>query len=80
MSEWISVKDRLPDKDGKYVVWYDGELNICEYDVESQTFGDSFYDYDEMHSKLLCWDDDINKFVTHWLLLAEPPKSEDDAE
>lgn len=72
---WISVKDRLPEDDGKYVVWSDGELNICEYDVESQTFGDTFYDYDEMYSKLLCWDDDINKFVTHWLP-TKPPKGE----
>lgn len=72
---WISVKDRLPDKDGKYMVWYKGESCICEFDAESQTFGYTYDDYDEMYSHLVCWDDDMHKDVTHWRPLPEPPES-----
>lgn len=78
-SEWISVKDRLPDKDGKYMVWYKGEwddceFDVCEFDVDSKTFGFTYDDYDEMNSPLVCWDDDMDKYVTHWRPLPEPPK------
>ena len=72
-SNWISIKDRLPEDDGKYMVWY-GEFEICEFDAESQTFGYTYEDYDEMYSHLVCWDDCINKKVTHWAYLPEPPK------
>lgn len=73
---WISVKDRLPEDDGKYMVWYKGECEICEFDTDSQTFGYTYDDYDEMYSHLVCWDDGIHKDVTHWRLLPEPPKGE----
>lgn len=73
---WISVKDRLPENDGKYMVWYKGEEDICEFDTDSQTFGYTYDDYDEMYSHLVCWDDGMNKDVTHWQPLPEPPKGE----
>ena len=73
---WISVKDRLPENDGKYMVWYRGELDICEFDAESQTFGYTYDDYDEMYSHLVYWDDSMDKKVTHWMPLPEPPKGE----
>lgn len=72
-SNWISIKDRLPEDDSKYMVWY-GEFEICEFDAESQTFGYTYEDYDEMYSHLVCWDDCINEKVTHWAYLPEPPK------
>lgn len=75
--KWISVKDRLPEDDGKYMVWYKGELDICEFDVESQTFGYTYDDYDEMYSHLVCWDDGMDKDITHWMPLPEPPKDGD---
>lgn len=73
---WISVKDKLPKEDGKYMVWYRGELDICEFDAESQTFGYTYDDYDEMYSHLVYWDDSMDKKVTHWMPLPEPPKGE----
>lgn len=73
---WISVKDRLPEDDGKYMVWYKCEWDICEFDAESQTFGYTYDDYDEMYSHLVCWDDGMDKDVTHWRHLPEPPKGE----
>lgn len=77
IDRWISVKDRLPEDDGKYMVWYKGELDICEFDVESQTFGYTYDDYDEMYSHLVCWDDGMDKDITHWMPLPEPPKDGD---
>lgn len=73
VDRWISVKDRLPENDGKYMVWYKGECEKCEFDTDSQTFGYTYDDYDEMYSHLVCWDDGIHKDVTHWRLLPEPP-------
>ena len=77
VDKWISVKDRLPEDDGKYMVWYKGELDICEFDVESQTFGYTYDDYDEMYSHLVCWDDGMDKDITHWMPLPELPKDGD---
>ena len=71
---WISVDERLPEDDGKYMVWYKGELDICEFDTDSQTFGYTYDDYDDMYSRLVCWDDGMDKDVTHWKPLPEPPK------
>lgn len=73
---WISVEDRLPEEDGKYMVWYKGELDICEFDTDSQTFGYTYDDYDEFYSHLVCWDDGMNEDVTHWQPLPNPPKGE----
>lgn len=74
-SNWIPVKDGLPEDDGEYMVWSD-EFEICEFDAESQTFGYTYYEYDEMYSRLVCWDDCINKKVTHWTYLPDAPESE----
>lgn len=76
--DWTSIKERLPENDGKYLVWCMGEWDICEFDVESQTFGYTYDDYDEMYSHLVCWDDSINKNVTHWQPLPKPPKGKFD--
>ena len=71
---WISVEDRLPEDDGKYMVWYKGEWDICEFNVDSQTFGYTYDEYDEMYSHLVCWDDSMNKDVTHWQHLPRRPE------
>lgn len=73
---WISVKDRLPEADGKYMVWRDGEWEICEFDAEYQRFGYTYEDYDEMYSRLIQWDDNIHDDVTHWMPLPKKPKGE----
>ena len=79
---WISVKERLPDCNGKFLVhkmvWNssiistlyfakDGE-KICEYDLKGAK--DVWYDYD-------CeWGYFSVDSVTHWMPLPEPPKED----
>ena len=84
VQEWISVKDRLPEKDGAYLVttnsfgdrqsvklrWFakDGE-NVDAYDLAGQK--DVWYLYD-----IECGYVSI-KTVTHWMPLPQPPKKEE---
>ena len=83
VQEWISVKDRLPERDGAYLVttnsfgdrqsvklrWFakDGE-NVDAYDLAGQK--DVWYLYD-----IECGYVSIN-YVTHWMPLPLPPKGE----
>ena len=83
VQEWISVKDRLPEKDGAYLVttnsfgdlqsvkfrWFakDGE-NVDAYDLAGQK--DVWYLYDSE-----CGYVSINS-VTHWMPIPQPPKGE----
>ena len=84
--EWISVKDRLPDKPGHYLVctsinyWHGG----CMDKNEEHKYHDSGtpIGYDgTMMSVLDCyyditgdWNRVFNKHVTHWMPLPEPPE------
>ena len=83
VQEWISVNDRLPEKDGAYLVttngvsglqnvktrWFakDGEM-VDAYDLAGQK--DVWYLYD-----IECGYVSI-KTVTHWMPLPQPPKEE----
>jgi hypothetical protein len=82
--KWISVKDRLPEKDGKYLVhknlWgtsyistirfaQDGE-RVCKHDLARKK--NVWYDYD---SETGYFSVDT---VTHWMPLPEAPKENDD--
>ena len=83
VQEWISIKDRLPEKDGAYLVttnsfgdrqsvklrWFakDGE-DVDAYDLAGQK--DVWYLYD-----IECGYVSI-KTVTHWMPLPLPPKGE----
>ena len=83
VQEWISVKDRLPEEDGSYLVysnsfgnrksvklrWFakDGE-NVDAYDLAGQK--DVWYLYD-----IECGDISIDS-ATHWMPLPDPPKGE----
>ena len=83
VQEWISVKDRLPEEDGSYLVttnsfgdrqsvklrWFakDGE-NVDAYDLAGQK--DVWYLYDSECGYVSV------KTVTHWMPLPLPPKGE----
>ncbi len=64
-SEWISVEDRLPEKDGKYLVYDVGQhLGISIPEIRTTFFkrGDRYHDY--------MW----RNHFSHWMPLPEPPK------
>lgn len=68
-TEWISVKDKLPDKEGIYlVVKFSPITEEYDYDLEL---------YKEYANCFAWWkklgDDTI---VTHWLPIPELPKGE----
>lgn len=58
---WISVKDRLPEKNDTYIVTVnDGVQVFSTWDVYHSSFG---------------WCSEAQK-VTHWMPMPEPPKGE----
>lgn len=72
-SKWIPVSERLPDKDGEYLVRF-ADKGILNAEYESK-FGSFGYWFSVM------WDEDADWFsyvgVTHWMPLPEPPKGEE---
>jgi len=63
---WISVKERLPDKEGIYLVYADNLIALGEFDFSYN--GDWYIQpflSDWYRSK---------SFVTHWMLLPEAPE------
>ena len=83
VQEWISVKDRLPQKDGSYLVttnYFDTDqaINILcfakdgetvdEYDLAGQKYAWYFYDSEYGYVS--------TDSVTHWMPLPQPPKGE----
>ena len=62
MGEWISVKDRLPEKEGRYLI-YDGDrVDAADYIYNS---GPIWLDTAEGY---------YNYKPTHWMPLPEPPR------
>ena len=77
VQEWISVEDRLPDKDGCYIVtacdegcscgdgiWYDTVVIEAEHYKGEWSWNENGTEYD------------ITDLVTHWMLMPNPPKGE----
>ena len=73
--EWISVKDRLPDADGIYLVC-DRRLNGVPW-VHTAGFKKTSSSWCESHG--MYYDDRYGRYreqdkFTHWMPLPEPPK------
>ena len=66
-SAWISVEDRLPDKEGTYLTYTDKEKTIIDVFCIYPSHGTKF------------WVGGNGK-VTHWMPLPEPPKMKGDIE
>ena len=83
---WISVKDRLPERDGKYLVvsktasaepppyvktaWFLNNLrDNFQFKYEGEPNEPGFYNGDGEGD----W---VERYVTHWMPLPEPPKEE----
>ena len=77
VQECISVEDRLPDKDGCYIVtacdegcscgdgiWYDTVVIEAEYYKGECSWNENGTEYD------------ITDLVTHWQPMPQPPKGE----
>ena len=83
VQEWISVKDRLPEEDGKYIVFEQsgGRTNtsilrfakdarkVDRYDFKGR-WKNAWYEYDSE------WGHYTVGSVTHWQYLPQPPKGE----
>ena len=61
--KWISVKERLPEADGMYVVY----MPPPSEPIITAEYSDS---------RWADWEVDITKYVTHWAPLPEPPEVE----
>lgn len=70
MSEWINVKDKLPDKQDCYLTYYNTNdyciIDISGWDMKKQMF---VYLDPEYYG-------DENENITHWMPLPEPPKED----
>lgn len=66
-SEWISVKDRLPEKTGKYIVhqWRTGETSDCDY-----------YHRDDPYTTFPGWEYEHEK-ISHWMPFPHDPEEEE---
>ena len=60
MSEWISVKDRMPDDDTDVLVYGGGRYNVAAHTSDN---GNGWYHNGNYFIK-----------ATHWRELPEPPK------
>ena len=86
--DWISVKDRLPKKDGKYLCVCKGFIGGYEY-IEVLSYSKNLYKVDEydfasfkgkrgFYSYNSEWGYINKNNVTHWMPLPELPKGMSD--
>lgn len=70
MSNWISVKDRLPETDNLVLVVV--SIKPCENITLNGAFG--LAEYSEGEWILEMWPEWEDAVVTYWMPLPEPPK------
>ena len=76
-NEWVSVKERLPDKHGEYIV--------CACDegepIDERIWGDTVVICADYYDGTFTWYEgnteyDISDIVTHWMPMPAPPDNE----
>ena len=77
VQEWISVKDRLPETDGIYIVC-DCRLNGNQW-IHTAGFRKASSSWCELHG--MYYDDGYGRYseqdkITHWMPMPTPPKGE----
>lgn len=65
-SGWISVKNRMPEKEGQYLCWF-GENTVCK-GAAIATYLKEWKAFGSLESRK------IYPNITHWMPLPEPPK------
>lgn len=71
---WISVKDRLPEKDDVYIIclnsaYYDRDKGVIHYKMVYYAFWDyGHWDLEECYAN--------EEDVTHWMPFPEPPEED----
>lgn len=91
MTEWISVKDRLPSQDGYYLVAYKLQTVPLIWQFDVYPFALDLYNTDKFDfprkkykgkSGFYFYDSEYgfceNSRVTHWMPLPKPPKENKD--
>ena len=83
MAEWISVKERLPDKDGKYLCYCDYGYSAS---MDVYSFAKNLYEVDdcdfwgEKRAGWYYYDSEYGycetSSVTHWMPLPDAPQKE----
>lgn len=77
MSDWISVKDKLPEEDGYYMVYSKGYWgnNRLIGDLAISNFNKNYKTpWGIERGRSRGW----AGIITHWMPLPEPPKQEED--
>lgn len=81
MSNWISVKDRLPEKGQRCIIWDTNENLSCNgtNKIMVNTYMASFIEADHMPNESFdwCWKYGnelwLSQDVSHWMPLPESP-------
>ncbi len=67
---WISVKEKLPDKNGQYLCWF--EKNIIAKGAAIATYLEMWKAFGSLESL------EVYPNVTHWMPIEPPKENEDD--
>ncbi len=75
MYNWISVKDRLPDKVGKYLTYSNKN---CMVTVKNFLANNIYSENKEEHKlRFIVSNGKDDKNITHWMPFPDPPKDID---
>lgn len=74
---WISVKNRMPSRGGRYLVAVGNDFDdVCIAEYDGKEFGETVPEYDGLGHVFEDWD--AIKFATHWAEMPEPPKEDEE--